>query len=236
MTARSGPRPSVRAALLLLAAVLGPLLAGPAVAAGVRGPGQAEEEPAPEPPTLELVERPPWVAAEDAVELALRLGGDLTDASVRLRIHEPVDDLDELERSAAEDVGVVVFAPPAVPVADLAPGPDGTTLLGVRAVIAESFERIHRSNLIGMGVIPLQFPEGESAASLKLDGTEVFDIAGIEELNNGKTPKTVKVTAKKEDGSTVEFDGVVRIDTPGEADYYRNGGILQFVLRNMLKS
>ncbi|MGV2969960.1 aconitate hydratase AcnA [Mycolicibacterium parafortuitum] len=112
----------------------------------------------------------------------------------------------------------------------------GTTLLGVRAVIAESFERIHRSNLIGMGVIPLQFPEGESAASLKLDGTEVFDIAGIEELNNGKTPKTVKVTAKKEDGSTVEFDGVVRIDTPGEADYYRNGGILQFVLRNMLKS
>ncbi|MBX7451252.1 aconitate hydratase AcnA [Mycolicibacterium sp. 3033] len=112
----------------------------------------------------------------------------------------------------------------------------GTTLLGVRAVIAESFERIHRSNLIGMGVIPLQFPEGESAASLKLDGTEVFDIAGIEELNNSKTPKTVKVTAKKEDGSTVEFDGVVRIDTPGEADYYRNGGILQFVLRNMLKS
>ncbi|WP_276013595.1 aconitate hydratase AcnA [Mycolicibacterium poriferae] len=111
----------------------------------------------------------------------------------------------------------------------------GTTLLGVRAVIAESFERIHRSNLIGMGVIPLQFPEGESAASLKLDGTEVFDIAGIEELNNGKTPKTVKVTAKKEDGSKVEFDGVVRIDTPGEADYYRNGGILQFVLRNMLK-
>ena len=111
----------------------------------------------------------------------------------------------------------------------------GTTLLGVRAVIAESFERIHRSNLIGMGVIPLQFPEGESAASLKLDGTEVFDIAGIEELNNGKTPKTVKVTATKQDGSTVEFDGVVRIDTPGEADYYRNGGILHTVLRNMAK-
>ena len=109
----------------------------------------------------------------------------------------------------------------------------GTTLLGVRAVIAESFERIHRSNLIGMGVIPLQFPEGESAASLKLDGTEVFDIAGIEELNNGKTPKTVKVTATKQDGSTVEFDGVVRIDTPGEADYYRNGGILHYVLRKL---
>lgn len=117
----------------------------------------------------------------------------------------------------------------------------GTTLLGVRAVITESFERIHRSNLIGMGVIPLQFPAGESAASLKLDGTETFDITGIEELNAGKTPKTVHVTAKKiaEDGtvsSTVEFDAVVRIDTPGEADYYRNGGILQYVLRNMLKS
>ncbi|MGV0627487.1 aconitate hydratase AcnA [Mycolicibacter minnesotensis] len=112
----------------------------------------------------------------------------------------------------------------------------GTTLLGVRAVITESFERIHRSNLIGMGVIPLQFPAGESAASLKLDGTEVFDITGIEELNNGKTPKTVHVKATKTDGSVVEFDAVVRIDTPGEADYYRNGGILQFVLRNMLKS
>ena len=112
----------------------------------------------------------------------------------------------------------------------------GTTLLGVRAVITESFERIHRSNLIGMGVIPLQFPKGESAASLKLDGTETFDIEGIEELNDGKTPKTVHVTATKEDGSKVEFDAVVRIDTPGEADYYRNGGILQYVLRNMLKS
>ncbi|KXW76436.1 aconitate hydratase [Mycolicibacterium phlei DSM 43071] len=112
----------------------------------------------------------------------------------------------------------------------------GTALLGVRAVITESFERIHRSNLIGMGVIPLQFPAGESAASLKLDGTETYDIAGIEELNTGKTPKTVKVTATKEDGSKVEFDAVVRIDTPGEADYYRNGGILQYVLRNMLKT
>ena len=112
----------------------------------------------------------------------------------------------------------------------------GTSLLGVRAVITESFERIHRSNLIGMGVIPLQFPEGESAASLKLDGTETFDITGIEALNEGKTPKTVHVTATKEDGSKTEFDAVVRIDTPGEADYYRNGGILQFVLRNMLRS
>ncbi|MDP7702436.1 aconitate hydratase [Mycobacterium sp. TY815] len=112
----------------------------------------------------------------------------------------------------------------------------GTLLLGVRAVITESFERIHRSNLIGMGVIPLQFPEGESAKSLKLDGTETYDITGIEALNEGKTPKTVKVTATKEDCNKVEFDAVVRIDTPGEADYYRNGGILQYVLRNMLKS
>ena len=112
----------------------------------------------------------------------------------------------------------------------------GTSLLGVRAVITESFERIHRSNLIGMGVIPLQFPPGESAASLKLDGTELVDITGIEALNEGKTPKTVHVKATKADGSAVEFDAVVRIDTPGEAGYYRNGGILQYVLRSMLKS
>lgn len=112
----------------------------------------------------------------------------------------------------------------------------GTALLGVKAVIAESFERIHRSNLIGMGVIPLQFPAGESHASLGLDGTEVYDIAGITELNSGVTPKTVKVTATKDDGTTVTFDAVVRIDTPGEADYYRNGGILQYVLRNMVKN
>lgn len=112
----------------------------------------------------------------------------------------------------------------------------GTRLLGVRAVIVESFERIHRSNLIGMGVIPLQFPQGESAKSLGLTGTEVFDIAGIEELNAGTTPSTVHVTATKDDGSTIQFDAVVRIDTPGEADYYRNGGILQYVLRNMIRS
>ncbi|TKG71236.1 aconitate hydratase [Prauserella endophytica] len=112
----------------------------------------------------------------------------------------------------------------------------GTSLLGVRAVIAESFERIHRSNLIGMGVIPLQFPEGESAKSLGLDGTETFAIAGVTKLNEGETPRTVKVTATKADGATVEFDAVVRIDTPGEADYYRNGGILQYVLRKMTRS
>ncbi|MFC0541128.1 aconitate hydratase AcnA [Kutzneria chonburiensis] len=112
----------------------------------------------------------------------------------------------------------------------------GTSLLGVRAVIAESFERIHRSNLIGMGVLPLQFPAGETAASLGLDGTETFDFAGVTELNNGSTPRTVKVTAAKADGTTVEFDAVVRIDTPGEADYYRNGGIMQYVLRKMVNS
>ncbi|MBT0994909.1 aconitate hydratase AcnA [Cellulomonas sp. DKR-3] len=109
----------------------------------------------------------------------------------------------------------------------------GTRLLGVRAVITESFERIHRSNLIGMGVLPLQFPEGESADSLGLDGTETFDIAGVTALNEGTTPRTVKVTATKADGGVVEFDAVVRIDTPGEADYYRNGGILQYVLRQV---
>ena len=111
----------------------------------------------------------------------------------------------------------------------------GTMMLGVKAVITESFERIHRSNLIGMGVLPLQFPEGESYAALGLDGTETYDIAGIEALNAGETPKTVHVTATKADGTVVGFDAVVRIDTPGEADYYRNGGILQYVLRNLMK-
>jgi aconitate hydratase len=102
-------------------------------------------------------------------------------------------------------------------------------LLGVRAVIAESYERIHRSNLIGMGVLPLQFPDGESAESLGLTGEETFSITGVDELNDGGTPRTVHVTA---DG--VEFDARLRIDTPGEADYYRHGGIMQFVLRSLL--
>lgn len=115
----------------------------------------------------------------------------------------------------------------------------GTSLLGVRAVITESFERIHRSNLIGMGVLPLQFPAGQNAESLGLDGTEIFSITGVEELNNGVTPKTVRVTAAPSGHSAsgkpaVEFDAVVRIDTPGEADYYRNGGILQYVLRSLV--
>ncbi|WP_017623592.1 aconitate hydratase AcnA [Nocardiopsis chromatogenes] len=106
----------------------------------------------------------------------------------------------------------------------------GTRLLGVQAVIAESFERIHRSNLIGMGVLPLQFPEGRSADSLGLTGEETFSISGVTELNEGRIPATVKVTTD----TGVEFDAVVRIDTPGEADYYRNGGILQFVLRQLI--
>ncbi|MFT4135190.1 aconitate hydratase [Microbacterium sp.] len=115
----------------------------------------------------------------------------------------------------------------------------GTSLLGVKAVITESFERIHRSNLIGMGVVPLQFPAGQSWQSLGLDGTEVVSITGLEQLNDGVTPKTVHVTAAPSEFSapgkeTVEFDAVVRIDTPGEADYYRNGGILQYVLRSLV--
>ena len=110
----------------------------------------------------------------------------------------------------------------------------GTALLGVKAVVAESYERIHRSNLIGMGVLPLQYPQGENAESLGLDGTETFDISGVTALNEGSTPRTVKVVATKQDGSTVEIDAVVRIDTPGEADYYRNGGILQYVLRSLV--
>ena len=112
----------------------------------------------------------------------------------------------------------------------------GTALLGVKAVIAESFERIHRSNLIGMGVVPLQFPAGQSAESLGLDGTETFSITGLTALNEGTTPRTVAVKAQRADGSVISFDAVVRIDTPGEADYFRHGGILQYVLRQLASS
>ncbi len=107
----------------------------------------------------------------------------------------------------------------------------GTALLGVRAVIAESFERIHRSNLIGMGVLPLQFLDGQNAKSLGLTGSETFEISGITELNNGQTPKTLKVKA-----GNISFEAKLRIDTPGEADYYRHGGIMQYVLRSLLDS
>ncbi|RMB60093.1 aconitate hydratase [Tessaracoccus antarcticus] len=109
----------------------------------------------------------------------------------------------------------------------------GTALLGVRAVIAESYERIHRSNLIGMGVLPLQFPEGETADSLGLTGEETFSFEGVTALNDGSTPENVKVSASRADGSIVVFDAVVRIDTPGERSYYLNGGIMQYVLRNL---
>ncbi|CUR59063.1 aconitate hydratase [metagenome] len=117
----------------------------------------------------------------------------------------------------------------------------GTALLGVKAVIAESYERIHRSNLIGMGVIPLQFPEGKTADDLGLTGAEVISISGITALNDGTTPKTVTVRVEpapgtdQAHGETSEFEATVRIDTPGEANYYRNGGIMQYVLRNLLK-
>jgi len=110
----------------------------------------------------------------------------------------------------------------------------GTALLGVRVVIAESYERIHRSNLIGMGVLPLQFPAGASAASLGLTGEEVFAVRGITALNDGVTPATVSVAASRGDGSVVGFEATVRIDTPGEADYFRHGGILPYVLRSLL--
>ncbi len=113
----------------------------------------------------------------------------------------------------------------------------GTVLLGVRAVIAQSYERIHRSNLIGMGVIPLQFPAGKSAEDMGLDGTERIDITGIAALNDGTIPKTVTVhvTPTKPNREAGTFEATVRIDTPGEADYYRNGGIMQYVLRNLLR-
>lgn len=112
----------------------------------------------------------------------------------------------------------------------------GTFLLGVRAVIAESYERIHRSNLIGMGVLPLEYPAGENAESLGLTGEEIFSFSGIVAMNNGPVPKTVLVTAQREDGTSITFDARVRIDTPGEAEYYRHGGILQYVLRSLKES
>jgi len=106
----------------------------------------------------------------------------------------------------------------------------GTFLLGVRAVIAQSFERIHRSNLVGMGVVPLQFKDGESVESLGLTGEEEFTIAGLTAINDGDVPKEVEVRAGDK-----TFTTRVRIDTPKELDYYRHGGILQYVLRQLLK-
>ena len=112
----------------------------------------------------------------------------------------------------------------------------GTALLGVRAVVAESYERIHRSNLIGMGVLPLQFRDGDSAASLGLTGEEEFDVTGVTALNDGASPREVSVSARRSDGSSVDFSARLRIDTPGEADYYRHGGIMQYVLRSLLRA
>jgi len=109
----------------------------------------------------------------------------------------------------------------------------GTKLLGVKAVLVESFERIHRANLVGMGVLPLQFKAGESAATYNLDGTETFDIQGLAPLNNGETVPLVKVTAQRTSGEVVEFEVRLRIDTPTEADYYRHGGVLNYVLRQL---
>lgn len=102
-------------------------------------------------------------------------------------------------------------------------------LLGVKAVIAESYERIHRSNLLGMGVLPLQFPEGQNAQTLGLLGDEVFSITGVTALNHGQIPKTVQVKA-----GDISFEAIVRIDTPSEAEYFRHGGIMQYVLRSLM--
>jgi len=142
---------------------------------------------------------------------------------------------DAAESYAAADVPLVILAG-----AEYGSGSSrdwaakGTALLGVKAVIAESYERIHRSNLIGMGVLPLQFRSGENAESLGLTGLEIFDITGVEALNNGVTPRVVEVCARTPNGTSIEFTVDVRIDTPGESDYYRNGGILPFVLRSLL--
>lgn len=110
----------------------------------------------------------------------------------------------------------------------------GTTLLGIKGVIAESYERIHRSNLVGMGVLPLQYAKGESSESLGLTGEEEISIVGIAD---GLSPlKVLKATAKKEDGSVVNFDVIARLDSAIEVEYYKNGGILHYVLRQFLKS
>jgi aconitate hydratase len=111
----------------------------------------------------------------------------------------------------------------------------GTSLLGVRAVVAESYERIHRSNLVGMGVLPLQFGDGENAGTLGLTGHEVFEVSGVSALNDGEVPKEVAVRAADGD-RVVEFTARLRIDTPMEAEYYRNGGILPYMLRQMASS
>jgi aconitate hydratase len=109
----------------------------------------------------------------------------------------------------------------------------GVKLLGVKAAIAESFERIHRTNLVGMGVLPLQFQQGDTPASLKLTGKEMFSVSGIREALEGEGVKTAHVKATAADGKVTEFDATVRVDTPQEVEYFRHGGILPFVLRQL---
>jgi aconitate hydratase len=109
----------------------------------------------------------------------------------------------------------------------------GTNLLGIKAVITQSYERIHRNNLVGMGILPLIFQEGENAASLGLDGTETYF---VEEIENMQPRKTVKVRAVKKDGSTVAFTTTARLDTEVDVDYFHHGGILPYVLRKLMES
>jgi aconitate hydratase len=143
---------------------------------------------------------------------------------------------DACQNYAAENTPLVVFAGKEYGTGSSRDwAAKGTRLLGVKAVIAESYERIHRSNLIGMGVLPLQFPDGESHQSLGLTGEETVSITGVTAINDG-IPETVTVTAVNPEGAETTFEAVVRLDTPGEAEYYRNGGILQYVLRGLLAS
>jgi aconitate hydratase len=161
------------------------------------------------------------------------LGGDSSDQPEEMPIY------DAAMRYIAQDVPLVVLGGK-----EYGSGSSrdwaakGTRLLGVRAVLVESFERIHRSNLVGMGVLPLQFSDGESAESLGLTGEETFSITGMAAAmrDGGGPPREVRVTANREGGETVEFDARVRIDTPREAEYFRHGGILQYVLRALLAS
>jgi aconitate hydratase len=112
----------------------------------------------------------------------------------------------------------------------------GTKLLGVKAVLAESFERIHRSNLVGMGVLPLQYLPGESALTYDLDGTEIYSITGLEPLNRGETVARVTINVERTSGDTFSFEARLRVDTPTEAEYYRHGGVLNYVLRQLAAS
>ena len=110
----------------------------------------------------------------------------------------------------------------------------GPMLLGVRAAIAESFERIHRSNLIGMGILPLQFKDGENAETLGLDGTEEYTVGAIDFSKGMPEPAVVGIRAERSDGTACDFEAIVRIDTPTEGEYYAHGGILQYVLRQLI--